>query len=142
MMLCVLYGFAIDPKTGKQTGMDSRPEYILEVCDALLKRLGVEVIDLFYQHRVDPKVPAADPCHGKLSAPHPPKPADGLCRGRRVPRHHDPSEVAGASRRAACPPKPIFSQATKNRHVCMPDIHPLGRERALGAPLSVLLPHC
>jgi aryl-alcohol dehydrogenase-like predicted oxidoreductase len=37
--------------------MDSRPEHIREVCDASLKRLGVEVIDLLYQHRVDPKVP-------------------------------------------------------------------------------------
>ena len=42
---------------GKQSGLNSRPEYIREVCDASLKRLGVEVIDLFYQHRVDPNVP-------------------------------------------------------------------------------------
>jgi aryl-alcohol dehydrogenase-like predicted oxidoreductase len=42
---------------GKQSGLNSRPEHIREVCDASLKRLGVEVIDLFYQHRVDPSVP-------------------------------------------------------------------------------------
>lgn len=54
------FGFAIDPETGKQNGMDSRPEHIREVCDASLKRLGVEVIDLFYQHRVDPNVPIED----------------------------------------------------------------------------------
>jgi aryl-alcohol dehydrogenase-like predicted oxidoreductase len=40
--------------------MDSRPEHIRKVCDASLKRLGVEVIDLFYQHRVDPNVPIED----------------------------------------------------------------------------------
>jgi aryl-alcohol dehydrogenase-like predicted oxidoreductase len=37
-----------------------RPEHIREVCDASLKRLGIEVIDLFYQHRVDPNVPIED----------------------------------------------------------------------------------
>ena len=53
VVIATKFGFAIDPKTGKQTGMDSRPEHIREVCDASLKRLGVEVIDLLYQHRVD-----------------------------------------------------------------------------------------
>ncbi len=42
---------------GRQSGLNSRPEHIPEVCDASLKRLGVEVIDLFYQHRVDLSVP-------------------------------------------------------------------------------------
>ncbi len=60
VVIATKFGFAIDLKTGKQTGMDSRPEHIREVCDASLKRLGVEVIDLLYQHRVDPKVPIED----------------------------------------------------------------------------------
>ncbi|ABS68565.1 aldo/keto reductase [Xanthobacter versatilis] len=60
VVIATKFGFAIDPKTGKQTGMDSRPEHIRAVCDASLKRLGVEVIDLFYQHRVDPNVPIED----------------------------------------------------------------------------------
>src|SRR6516165_2341801 len=60
VVIATKFGFAIDPNTGKQTGMDSRPEHIREVCDASLKRLGVEVIDLFYQHRVDPNVPIED----------------------------------------------------------------------------------
>jgi aryl-alcohol dehydrogenase-like predicted oxidoreductase len=60
VVIATKFGFAIDPKTGKQTGMDSRPEHIREVCEASLKRLGVEVIDLLYQHRVDPKVPIED----------------------------------------------------------------------------------
>jgi aryl-alcohol dehydrogenase-like predicted oxidoreductase len=40
-----------------QNGVDGRPEYVMQACDASLKRLGVEVIDLYYQHRVDPMVP-------------------------------------------------------------------------------------
>lgn len=51
------FGFKIDPATGKQAGTDSRPEHIKEVCDASLKRLKTDHIDLFYQHRVDPNVP-------------------------------------------------------------------------------------
>jgi len=51
------FGFNIDPKTGKQTGLNSRPEHIKEVAEASLKRLRTDVIDLFYQHRVDADVP-------------------------------------------------------------------------------------
>jgi len=45
---------------GKMSGTDSRPEQIRRVADASLKRLGIDVIDLFYQHRVDPDVPIED----------------------------------------------------------------------------------
>src|ERR1700722_4904973 len=51
------FGFRIDPNTGKQAGLDSRPDRIKEVAEASLKRLKTDVIDLFYQHRVDPNVP-------------------------------------------------------------------------------------
>src|SRR5258707_14279109 len=51
------FGFKIDPSTGKQAGLDSRPAHIKEVAEASLKRLKTNVIDLFYQHRVDPDVP-------------------------------------------------------------------------------------
>jgi aryl-alcohol dehydrogenase-like predicted oxidoreductase len=44
---------------GKQ-GVDGRPEYVTQACEASLKRLGIEVIDLYYQHRVDPAVPIED----------------------------------------------------------------------------------
>ena len=54
------FGFKIDPVTGKQAGVDSRPEHIKEVAEASLKRLKTDVIDLFYQHRVDPNVPIED----------------------------------------------------------------------------------
>ena len=52
------FGFRPDPKGGAGwTGLDSRPEHVKAVAEASLKRLGVEAIDLFYQHRVDPEVP-------------------------------------------------------------------------------------
>jgi aryl-alcohol dehydrogenase-like predicted oxidoreductase len=51
------FGFRIEPGLSRPLGLDSRPEHIREVCDASLQRLGVETIDLFYQHRVDPAVP-------------------------------------------------------------------------------------
>ena len=51
------FGFKIDPASGKQMGLDSRPQHVKEVAAASLKRLKSEVIDLFYQHRVDPDVP-------------------------------------------------------------------------------------
>lgn len=53
------FGFAFDAD-GRQVGLDSRPEHIAQVADASLRRLGVEAIDLFYQHRVDPDVPIED----------------------------------------------------------------------------------
>src|SRR5437879_1062813 len=53
------FGFKLGPK-GEQIGLDSRPEHIKEVADASLKRLKTDVIDLFYQHRVDPNVPIED----------------------------------------------------------------------------------
>jgi aryl-alcohol dehydrogenase-like predicted oxidoreductase len=54
------FGFKLDPNTGKQAGLDSRPEHIKEVAEASLKRLKTDVIDVFYQHRVDPNVPIED----------------------------------------------------------------------------------
>jgi aryl-alcohol dehydrogenase-like predicted oxidoreductase len=54
------FGFKIDPATGKQAGLDSHPAHIKEVAEASLKRLKTDVIDLFYQHRVDPNVPIED----------------------------------------------------------------------------------
>ncbi|HLJ40848.1 MAG TPA: aldo/keto reductase [Candidatus Acidoferrales bacterium] len=54
------FGFKIERNTGEQAGLDSRPEHIKEVAEASLKRLKTDVIDLFYQHRVDPNVPIED----------------------------------------------------------------------------------
>ncbi|HVI08915.1 MAG TPA: aldo/keto reductase [Candidatus Binatia bacterium] len=60
VVIATKFGFKIDPATGKQAGTDSRPAHIKEVAEASLKRLKTDVIDLFYQHRVDPNVPIED----------------------------------------------------------------------------------
>jgi aryl-alcohol dehydrogenase-like predicted oxidoreductase len=60
VVIATKFGFAPDPKTGKTSGVNSRPAYIREMVDASLKRLRTDVIDLLYQHRVDPNVPIED----------------------------------------------------------------------------------
>jgi aryl-alcohol dehydrogenase-like predicted oxidoreductase len=59
VVIATKFGFKIGPN-GEQLGQDSRPEHIREVAEASLKRLQVEAIDLFYQHRVDTEVPIED----------------------------------------------------------------------------------
>src|SRR5947207_11362096 len=60
VVIATKFGFKIDSTSGKQVGLDSRPEHIKEIAEASLKRLKTDVIDLFYQHRVDPNVPIED----------------------------------------------------------------------------------
>jgi aryl-alcohol dehydrogenase-like predicted oxidoreductase len=61
VVIATKFGFKLDP-TGQRpwVGLDSRPEHVKQVAEASLKRLKVEAIDLFYQHRVDPDVPIED----------------------------------------------------------------------------------
>ena len=56
VVIATKFGFDLDP-TGERRGLNSRPEHIRQAAEGSLKRLKVEVIDLFYQHRVDPNVP-------------------------------------------------------------------------------------
>src|SRR4051812_9061935 len=51
VVIATKFGFDIDPETKRNSGLNSRPEHIRQVCEGSLKRLGVEVIDLYYQHR-------------------------------------------------------------------------------------------
>jgi aryl-alcohol dehydrogenase-like predicted oxidoreductase len=60
VVIATKFGFDIDPGTGKRRGLCSRPERIRAAVDGSLRRLGVETIDLLYQHRVDPDVPIED----------------------------------------------------------------------------------
>src|SRR5882724_2165701 len=60
VVIATKFGFKLDPNTGAHVGLDSRPMHIKEVAEASLKRLRTDVIDLFYQHRVDPDVPIED----------------------------------------------------------------------------------
>src|ERR687885_2010233 len=61
VVIATKFGFKLDPTAERGLGgVDSRPAHIKEVAEASLKRLRVETIDLFYQHRVDPDVPIED----------------------------------------------------------------------------------
>ena len=61
VVIATKFGWKIDPRVERGlAGLDSRPEHIKEVAEASLKRLRVDAIDLFYQHRVDPEVPIED----------------------------------------------------------------------------------
>jgi len=60
VVIATKFGFKFDSQTGKQIGLDSRPDHIKEVAHASLKRLKTDFIDLFYQHRVDTNVPIED----------------------------------------------------------------------------------
>jgi aryl-alcohol dehydrogenase-like predicted oxidoreductase len=62
VVIATKFGFELDPtgERGELVGVDSRPEHIKEVAGGSLKRLNVDAIDLFYQHRVDPDVPIED----------------------------------------------------------------------------------
>jgi aryl-alcohol dehydrogenase-like predicted oxidoreductase len=60
VVIATKFGFDIDPETKERHGFNSRPEHIRQVVDASLKRLRTDMIDLLYQHRVDPEVPIED----------------------------------------------------------------------------------
>jgi len=60
VVIATKFGLAIDPETKANTGLNSRPENIRRATEGSLKRLGIEAIDLLYQHRVDLNVPIED----------------------------------------------------------------------------------
>jgi aryl-alcohol dehydrogenase-like predicted oxidoreductase len=60
VVIATKFGFKMQPLTAQNVGLDSRPEHIRQVAEASLKRLRVDTLDLFYQHRVDPDVPIED----------------------------------------------------------------------------------
>jgi aryl-alcohol dehydrogenase-like predicted oxidoreductase len=60
IVVATKFGFQFDPATKENQGFNSRPEHIREVCEAMLKRMNTDHIDLLYQHRIDPNVPIED----------------------------------------------------------------------------------
>jgi aryl-alcohol dehydrogenase-like predicted oxidoreductase len=60
IVLATKFGLVRDPNNPQSRGVNGRPEYVKQACDASLKRLGMDVIDLYYLHRVDPKTPIED----------------------------------------------------------------------------------
>jgi aryl-alcohol dehydrogenase-like predicted oxidoreductase len=60
VVIATKFGFQIDPDGKQSSGLNSRPRRVKEVAEASLKRLNIDALDLFYQHRVDPDVPIED----------------------------------------------------------------------------------
>jgi aryl-alcohol dehydrogenase-like predicted oxidoreductase len=96
VVIATKFGFKFDPPDPYPKGTDSRPEHIREVCDASLQRLGIDAIDLFYQHRLDPEVPVEDVA-GAVGE---------LIRAGKV-RHFGMSEADAASIRRAHAVQPV-----------------------------------
>jgi len=88
--------------TGERTGISGKPDYVRSACDASLKRLGVDVIDLLYQHRVDPDTPIEDTV-GAMA---------GLVQAGKV-RHLGLSEASAATIRRAHTAHPITALQTE-----------------------------
>ncbi len=101
VVLATKFGNVRGPK-GEFLGVNGRPGYVSQACEASLKRLGVEVIDLYYQHRVDPATPIEDTV-GAMAE---------LVRAGKV-RHLGLSEAAPATLRRACAVHPIAALQTE-----------------------------
>lgn len=96
VFLATKFGIVRDPKDRSMRGVNGRPEYVAQACDASLRRLGVETIDLYYQHRVDPSVPIEETV-GAMAR---------LVEAGRV-RHLGLSEASAETLRRACKVHPI-----------------------------------
>ena len=101
VFLATKFGNVRSPK-GEFVGVNGRPEYVIQSCDASLKRLGVDVIDLYYQHRVDPKTPIEDTVDAMAS----------LVKAGKI-RYMGMSEAAPATLRRACTIHPILALQTE-----------------------------
>ena len=101
-MIATKFGFDIDPITHKRHGFNSHPAHVRKVCEASLKRLKVEVIDLFYQHRVDENVPIQDVA-GAVK--------DLIAEGK--VRHFGLSEASAATLRQAHAVQPVAAMQSE-----------------------------
>jgi aryl-alcohol dehydrogenase-like predicted oxidoreductase len=123
------FGWRIED--GKSVGLDSRPEQIRRVADASLRRLRTDVIDLFYQHRVDPEVPIEDVA-GAVGE---------LISAGKV-RHFGLSEAAASTIRrahAVCPVSAVQSEYSLWTRDPEPEVLPACRELGIGfVPFSPL----
>jgi aryl-alcohol dehydrogenase-like predicted oxidoreductase len=102
VVLATKFGIVRDPANPAVRGVNGRPEYVRSCCEASLRRLGVEVIDLYYQHRVDPRVPIEETV-GAMAE---------LVRAGKV-RFLGLSEAAPATLRRACAVHPISALQTE-----------------------------
>jgi aryl-alcohol dehydrogenase-like predicted oxidoreductase len=102
VVLATKFGIVRDPANAEARGVDGRPEYVHQCCDASLKRLGIETIDLYYQHRVDPQTPIEETV-GAMSE---------LVQQGKV-RHLGLSEAGPDTLRRACLVYPIAALQTE-----------------------------
>ncbi len=110
VVIATKFGFDIDPGTGQQRGLNSRPEHIKEVAEASLKRLKTGVIDLFYQHRVDPDVPIEDVAGAEGTDPARQGQAFRIVRSRPADDPARPRRFAGRST-----PERVFAMVARAR---------------------------
>nr|WP_275935455.1 aldo/keto reductase [Sandaracinus amylolyticus] len=96
VVLATKFGIVREPNDASVRGIDGSPAYVKKACDASLKRLGIETIDLYYLHRKDPRVPIEETV-GAMAE---------LVRAGKV-RHLGLSEVGPKTLRAACAVHPI-----------------------------------
>ena len=102
VVLATKFGIVRDPEDKSFVGVNGRPEYVKSACEGSLKRLGVEIIDLYYQHRVDPETPIEDTV-GAMS---------DLVREGKV-RYLGLSEASPETLRRACKVHPISALQTE-----------------------------
>lgn len=101
-VIATKFGVVRDAATGARLGISGRPEYVRQACDASLARLGIETIDLYYQHRLDPQVPVEETV-GAM--------AELVAEGK--VRHLGLSEVSAATVRRAHAMHPIAAVQTE-----------------------------
>ena len=96
VFLATKFGIVRDPHDPSRRGIDGRPEYVRAACEGSLRRLGVETIDLYYQHRLDPNTPIEDTVGAMAD----------LVRAGKI-RYLGLSEVSAATLERACAVHPI-----------------------------------
>jgi aryl-alcohol dehydrogenase-like predicted oxidoreductase len=102
VVLATKFGIVRDPKNPSARGVNGKPEYVRQSCEASLRRLNVDTIDLYYQHRVDPNTPIEDTVHAM---------ADLVKEGK--VRHLGLSEASVATLRRAVKVHPISALQTE-----------------------------
>src|ERR1700679_1117880 len=102
IVLATKFGIVRDPTNPNARGVDGKPDSVLQACEASLRRLGVETIDLYYQHRVDPATPIEETV-GAMA---------GLVRGGKI-RHNGRSEDSPRPLRRAAKVHPITALQTE-----------------------------
>src|SRR6202048_3496844 len=102
VVLATKFGIVRDPKNPSARGVSGKPEYVRQSCEGSLRRLGVDTIDLYYQHRVDPNTPIEDTVRAM---------ADLVKEGK--VRYLGLSEASAASMRRAVKVHPIAALQTE-----------------------------